>query len=65
MSENFDDHYEVVREWEAVNGVLWQEVIISSFGVKGRMVRAVCRPESCLDRHRCGKLDIGIVGEDS
>lgn len=64
MSESHDDHYEVVREWETTNGVLWQEVNISTFGVTGTMVQAVCRPESCADGHRCGKLDLGIVRAD-
>jgi len=69
----YDDHYEVLAEWEGANGVLWRKRRVSMFGLTGEsvfgftgeMVEAVCRPESCADRHRCGKLDIGIVGEDS
>jgi len=65
MSTEYDDHYEVLAEWEGVNGFLWRKLRVSTFGFTGEMVEAVCRPESCADRHRCGKLDIGIVRKDS
>ena len=65
MSTEYDDHYEVLAEWEGANGVLWRKLRVSTFGFTGEMVEAVCRPEACADRHRCGKLDIGVTGGDS
>ena len=56
---------EVLGEWVDSNGVLWVTETIWPFGSRGVMVRAVCRPESCADGHRCGKLDIGVTGGDS
>lgn len=61
----YDDHYEVLAEWEGANGVLWRKRRVSTFGFTGEMVEAVCRPESCAGGHRCGKLDTGITGEGS
>ena len=59
------------EEWEVTServdpetNVLWQRVRLVGSDPAARGTRAVCRPESCADGHQCGKLDIGIVGED-
>ena len=65
MSTEYDDHYEVLAEWEGVNGVLWRKRRGSTCGFTGERGEAVCRPESCADRHRCGKRDSGIVRKDA
>ena len=54
----------VVGEWVDAHGLAWQEVCFIG-GPLAVVTRAVCRPESCADGHVCGKLDIGIVRDDS
>ena len=42
-------------------GVLWETVMVTG-GASGTYVRAVCRPESCADGHRCGRIDgLGVT----
>lgn len=54
-----DDGIEIVHEWvDPLTNVLWQRVRTAVPGPGFSGTRAVCRPESCADGHRCGKLDI-------
>lgn len=57
---------EVDRETEDMHGVLWREGAWRAADGDREPVmaftEAVCRPESCADGHRCGRLDLGLVG---
>jgi len=61
-----NEGWEVVSEWvDPETNVLWQRIRTTAPGPGFSGTRTVCRPESCADRHRCGKLDIGVTGERS
>lgn len=58
MSER-NIHEEVIATHISESGVLWETVSVTGDYV-GEFVRAVCRPESCADGHRYGKLNIAM-----
>lgn len=52
----------IVRESIDSHGIMWREIEYLGPDIFGTLHRAVCRPESCADGHRCGILDLGVVG---
>lgn len=65
MEGSDDERWFVLFARVDENDVLWewQESRAPCGARRFRGVTAVCRPESCADGHRCGRLDVGIIEE--